>query len=54
MAFDTLEHRDVSQIDWMFERLVGFVARLTLAVGKCAEVDRVLHGNGFDDRRGPR
>ena len=43
MTFNTLKARNVSQVDWVFEGLIGLVASLTLSIGESAEVDRVLH-----------
>jgi len=42
MAFDALKHRDVAEVDRVFERLVGFVAAFALAIRKRAEIDRML------------
>ena len=42
MALDALEHRDVAEIDRMFEGFVGLVTRLAFAIGKAAEVHRML------------
>ena len=53
MTFNALEHGNVSQIDGMFERGIGFVAGLTLAIGEASQVDRMLDGYGFEDCRGP-
>jgi hypothetical protein len=44
MAFDTLKHRNIAQIYWMFEWLVGPMARFALSIGQATKVDRVLHG----------
>jgi hypothetical protein len=43
MTFDTLEHRYVSQVNRMFERLVSFVAGFAFAIRQAAEVNRVLN-----------
>ena len=53
MTFNALEHGNVSQIDWVFEGGIGFVAGLTLAIGEASQVDRVPDGYGFEDCRGP-
>ena len=49
MTFNTLKHGDFSEIDWMLKGRIGFVAGLTLAIGKATEVDRVLYTYGFED-----
>jgi hypothetical protein len=54
MTFNTLEHRDVSEIDWMLEGRIGFVAGLTLPIGKPTEVDWMLDGHILGTRCGPR
>ena len=53
MAFNALEHGNVSQIDRMFEGSIGFVAGFTLAIAEAAEVDRVLYGYSFENCCGP-
>lgn len=42
MALDALEHRDVSEIDRVLERLISFVARLALSIGESAKIDWML------------
>ena len=54
MAFNTLKHRNVSQIDWMFERGIGFVAGFTLAIREATEIYRMLYSYGFEDGCWPR
>ena len=54
MTFNTLKHGNVSEVDWMLEGSIGFVAALTLAIGEATKVDRVLYGYGFKDCCGPR
>ena len=53
MTFNTLKHGNVSQIDWMLEGRIGFVAGVTLAIGEATEVNRVLDGYGFENCRRP-
>jgi hypothetical protein len=54
MTLNALKHGNVSQVDWMFEGSIGFVAGLTLAIGEAAEVDWMLDGYGLENCRGPR
>ena len=54
MTFNALKHGNVSQIDWMFEGRIGFVASLTLAISEAAQVDWMLNGYGFENCCGPR
>jgi hypothetical protein len=42
MTLGALEHRNVSQIDGMLKRLVGFVAAVTLAICQRSQIDRML------------
>src|SRR6185503_12408880 len=42
VTLDALEHRDVSQVDRVFKRLVRFVASLALAIRQPTEIDRML------------
>jgi len=42
MAFDALKHRDVAQINRMFERLVSLVTGLALAIAEATKIDRML------------
>ena len=44
MTLDTLEHRDVTQVNRVFERFVRLVTGFALAIGQAAEIDRVLNG----------
>lgn len=44
MALSALEHRDVTEIDWMLEWLVRLMAELAFAVGERAQI------NGMDKR----
>ena len=44
MAFNTLKHRYVAQVNRMFERFVSLVAALAFAVSQATEVDRMLNG----------
>ena len=53
MTFNTLKAGNVSQVDGMFEGLIGLVASLTLAIGEAAEVDRMLDRDGFERGCGP-
>ena len=51
MALDALKHRDVTQIDWVPERLVRLMAALAFAVREAAQINRMLigtelHGSG--------
>ena len=41
MALDALELRDVAEIDWMLERLVGLVAELAFPIGQRSQVNRM-------------
>ena len=50
MTLYTLKHRDISQVNRMFEWLVGFVAGFAFAIGKAAKIDRVLDGKRFQNR----
>jgi hypothetical protein len=43
VAFDALKHRDVAEIDRVFERLVAFVTSLAFAIRESAEIDRMLY-----------
>jgi len=42
MAFDALKHRDVAEINRMFERLVSLVAGLALSIAEAAKIYRML------------
>src|SRR5688572_23236310 len=44
MTFDTLEHRDVSEIDRVSKRFVCLVTRLALAGRQPAQIHRMLVG----------
>ena len=52
MAFDALKRRNIPQIDRVFERFIGLVARLTFAIGEPPKIDRVLKGLRLDGARG--
>ena len=54
MTFNALKHGDVSQVQWMFEGSIGFVAGITLTIGEAAQIDGMLNGYGFDNCRRPR
>ena len=41
MALDALELRDVAEINWMLEWLVGLVTELALAIGQRPQVNRM-------------
>jgi hypothetical protein len=47
MAFNALEHRNITQIHWMLERLVRFVAILAFVIGERAQINRVLEWSGL-------
>src|ERR1700730_8407034 len=47
MAFHTLEHRNIAEIDWMLEGLGRSMARLAFPVGEAAKINRVLEGAGL-------
>ena len=47
MAFRALKHRNITQIHWMLERLVRFVAILAFVIGERAQLDRVLEWSGL-------
>jgi hypothetical protein len=52
MAFDALKHRDVAEIDRMFEWLVGLVTSLAFSVAQRAQIYGVLEsGNLHRSRR---
>ena len=42
MTLNTLEHRDVAQVDRVLEGLVGLMTSLTFAIGQGTQIDRVL------------
>ena len=42
MAFNTLKHRNITQIHRMLERFVRFVTILAFVIGERAQIDRVL------------
>ncbi len=52
MAFNTLEHGNIAEINRMFERFVCLVAGFAFAISETAEVDRVLNGQSLDGRSG--
>ena len=52
MALDALKLRNIPQIYWVFEWLIGLVARLTFPIGETSKIDRVLKGLRFDGGRG--
>ena len=54
MAFDALKHRDVAEIERVFERLVAFVTRLAFAIREATEIDRMLYRRRDRNRCGPR
>ena len=54
MTLNTLKHRNVSQVDWMFEGCIGLVTGLTLAIGEAAQIDRMLYAYCFGHCGGPR
>ena len=54
MAFHALKHRDVSEVNRVFERFVRFVARFALAIFKPAEINGMLYWNRHRSRRGAR
>lgn len=47
MAFNTLEHRNITQIHRMLERFVRFVTILAFVIGERAQIDRVLKWSGL-------
>ena len=47
MAFDALKHRDIAEIDRMFEWLVGLVTSLAFPVAKRAQIHRVFEPGDF-------
>ena len=47
MTLDALEHRNITQIYWVLEGLVGFVAIVAFVIGKRAQINRVLEGTGL-------
>jgi len=51
MTFNALKHRDIAKIHRVFERLVRFVAGFAFAVGKAAQIDRVLNGQSLENGR---
>jgi len=42
MAFDALKHRDVTEINRVFEWLVSLVAGVALPVTEATKIDRML------------
>ena len=46
MAFDTLEHRNVAEVDWMLKWLVCLVARFAFAVSEASKIDGMLKRAG--------
>lgn len=47
MAFNALEHRNITQIHRMLERFVRFVTILAFVIGEGAQIDRVLKWSGL-------
>ena len=47
MTFNALEHRDITQINWMLKRLARFMARLAFPVGEASKINRVLERPGL-------
>ena len=47
MAFDALKHRDVAEINRVFEWLVSLVACLALSVTEATKIYRMLKGADF-------
>lgn len=54
VALDTLKHRDVSQVDGVFEWFVRLVAGLAFPGCQSAEVNRMLEVDCLRTCRGPR
>ena len=50
MALNTLKHRNVAEVDRMFEGLVCLVARFAFAIRQAAEIHRVLNRQSLDHR----
>jgi hypothetical protein len=50
MALNTLKHRNIAEVDRMFERLVSLVARFAFAIRQAAEIHRVLNRQSLDHR----
>jgi hypothetical protein len=48
MAFDALKHRDVAEIDRVFEWLVSLVTSLALSITEATEVYRMLKRSQLD------
>ena len=48
VTLGALEARDVSQVDWMFEWLIGFVATLAFAIREGAQVNGMFEGSGLE------
>ena len=42
MALDALKVADITQVYWMYKRLVGLMAGLAFAIREGAEIDRML------------
>ena len=42
VALNALKPRDVSQVDWMFERFVRLVTGIAFSIYQATEIDRVL------------
>ena len=47
MTLDALKHRNISEIDRMFERLVSLVTGLAFAIREATKVDRMLYRNRY-------
>ncbi len=50
MAFDTLEHGNIAQVNRVFKGFVGLVAGFAFAISETPEVDWVLNGQSFESR----
>ena len=47
VTFNTLEHRNITQINWMLEGLGRFMARLAFPVGETSKINRVPERPGL-------
>ena len=46
MALNTLEHRDIAEINRMLKRLVRLMAKLAFVIRKASEINWMLEGSG--------
>ena len=51
MTLNALEHRDVAEVHRMLERLVRFMAIVTLVIGERSQINRMDEWSGLHRRR---